>query len=158
MARKRWAKIPKEQRAEAMKAIRAKGGGAKRVGASCFCGKYSLTTAAKRKHHCGVPMSRYPTITAGMLEAQKLLNNHYSVALEGAEKTIDEWEAEHARLAAGLPAAAPTLREVAAIAERKLAQEPCGSCGRLPELHQNHGGPLSHDYQPQQIARAPGVS
>jgi hypothetical protein len=31
--------------------------------------------------------------------------------------------------------------------------ETCGSCGRLPELHQELGGPLEHPFQP--IARAP---
>lgn len=38
---------------------------------------------------------------------------------------------------------------------RAADASPCAECGRLPELHQNHGGPLSHDHQPRAIARAP---
>ncbi len=32
---------------------------------------------------------------------------------------------------------------------RYTAEETCRACGRLNELHQNHGGPIAHDFAPQ---------
>lgn len=56
----RWAGVSKRARSRQMKAVRAQGGGRKREGKRCRCGRYTLHTARQRGFDCCKRAGVYP--------------------------------------------------------------------------------------------------
>lgn len=146
MAKKRWSKTTKKERSDFARSIAKQGAGRKRFADRCPCGTYTAAHAKKRNHVCQA--GRVDQIPEEQVRYLKTgLPHDPPTPFDSPQTEIERAEAEYA---ASLVSAQPTPSITP-------ANGPCSQCGRLPELHQSHGGPIGHNYEAEAIRRAPSV-